>query len=290
MSDSTQLGGATAPITPHTAGISDAASRSDLATPYGPWDRSGPLPFRLRGDDLQTVEFLLQPDQHLMCEPHAFVCARGGITGINVTWGRLLDPLLRRWAGEAAILQDIQCHARPGTVVLGAPRLGRIVRLPVTPGHGILCQRGAYMASTGDIHLSVAFTRRLSAGLFGGQGIVFQHLTGNGDVFLHGMGSVIDWTVGTNESIRVSTHHLLAFEESVGYEIQFAGGPATLLAGGQGLFLSLLHGPGRVIVQSVDPNAIAAYRRGSMRSAGAPASHGLSSRSSAQNEQTISDT
>ncbi len=242
---------------PASAPASDGPHGRDLHR-LGAWDLSGPIPFRIRGDDLQTVEFLLTPGQRIHCEPHAFVCSRGGITNIGVSWGNsLLDPLRRLWSGEAAIQHSITCHGREGTVVLGAPQIGRVVRLRVRPGRGIVCQRGAYMAHTGTIRMSVAITRRLSAGVFGGQGLVFQHLSGDGDVFLHGVGSVIDWTAAAGEAVRVSTNNALAWEDSIGYKVQFAGGPLTLLFSGQGFFLSQLEGPGRIVIQSVDRHAFA---------------------------------
>lgn len=218
-----------------------------------PWYTDGPIPFRILGEDIQEVEFLLRPGERVVLQPNTFVVAAGGVHSLGITWGRrLLDPIYRQWSGEASVLQEVVCEAEPARLVLGGQQIGRIVRMKVTPERPVICQRGAFMASTGEIDLSIAFTRRIRAGLFGGQGIVFQRITGHGDVFLHALGTINDWWVPPNQIVRVSTNNILAFDASVGYDVQFSGGLLTLMFGGEGFFLSQLEGPGRVITQSLD--------------------------------------
>jgi len=226
------------------------AKRSD-------WLTDGPVPFRVLGEDIQEVEFAMVPGQRIVLQPNTFVCGAGGIRDIGITWGRrLMDPIYRKWSGEASVLQEIVCEDRPARVILGGHHLGRIVRMRVSPACGAICQRGAFIASTGKVDLGIAFTGRVRAGLFGGQGVVFQRVTGEGDVFLHARGTVNDWIVPESEIVRVSTNNILAFDASVGYDVQFSGGALTLMFGGQGLFLSQLEGPGRVLTQSIDHDAM----------------------------------
>lgn len=222
------------------------------------WFTDGPVPFRILGEDVQEVEFLMTPGQRVVLQPNTFVVGAGGVRSLGITWGRrLLDPIYRKWSGEASILQEVVCEERPARVVLGGHHIGRVVRMKVTPETGVICQRGAFIASTGEVDLGVAFTRRLRAGIFGGQGIVFQRVTGQGDVFLHARGTVNDWILDEGEIAPVSTNNILAFDASVGYDLQFSGGLMTLMFGGQGFFLSQLQGPGRIITQSIDHDAMA---------------------------------
>lgn len=221
-----------------------------------PWFTDGPVPFRILGEDVQEVEFVLEPGQRITLQPNTFVCAAGGVSSLGITWGRrLMDPFYRRWSGEAAVLQEILCEHEPARVVLGAQQIGRIIRMKVTPDRGVIAQRGAFIAATGSVDLGIAFTSRLRAGLFGRQGIVFQRITGEGDVFLHALGTVNDWVLPPGKIARVSTNNILAFDASVGYDVQFSGGALTLLFGGQGFFLSQLEGPGRIVIQSIDHDA-----------------------------------
>lgn len=227
------------------------------------WNTDSPVPYRIRGADIQAVEFFLRPGQSVIAEPGTFLCSAGGIEGININWGkRLIDPLIRKWSGESSILQEFVCS--PGSnasLILGAPQVGQVVRMRVCPGRSVICQRGAFIAASGDIQLGLAFTRRVRAGLFGGQGILFQRLdapsgTAGGDVFLHGLGFVVDRHLASHTLMRVSTNNILAFEDTVGYDVQLSGGFLTLVLGGQGAFLSQLEGPGRVLVQSIDHDAL----------------------------------
>src|SRR5690606_23327766 len=106
-----------------------------------------------------------------------------------VEWGNsLFDPIRRAWAGENATLQEIRCEKAPGRVVIGSSLPGRIVHVELDGKKSIFCDRGAYLAHTGDIKISVGFTRRLRAGFLGGNGFVMQRITGYGDVFLHALG------------------------------------------------------------------------------------------------------
>jgi uncharacterized protein (AIM24 family) len=220
------------------------------------WIMNGPVPFRIRGSDIQTAEFSLAPGDRITLQPHCFLLGAGGVRDINVNFGtRLRDPILRIWSGESGVLQEIVCEGEPGVVVLGAPQLGRIIRLPIRDGRSLICQRGAFIASTGQIDISVAITGRVRAGLFGGSGAVFQRLTGHGDVFLHSRGSVIDWRIPESRVVRVSTHNILAFEDTIGYDVQLSGSMFSLMFNKQGLFLSQLEGPGRILVQSMSIEA-----------------------------------
>lgn len=227
------------------------------------WYADGPVPFRYWGEDVQSLELLMLPGQRVIAQPGAFICGAGGFAGIDISFGRrFMDPFYRKWSGEEAVLQQIRCDGSPGRVLLGAPKFGRIVRLPVRPDCSILCQRGAFIASTGDVDLGVAFTRRIRAGVFGGSGVVFQRASGSGDVFLHALGSYIDWVLPPDKIARISTSNILAFEDSVGYDVQSSGGFLALMFGGEGMFLSQLEGPGRVIVQSINPEAAAGVKPG----------------------------
>jgi uncharacterized protein (AIM24 family) len=93
--------------------------------------------------------------------------------------------------------------------------------------------------------------RRLGAGLLGGEGFILQKLTGPGLVFVHAGGDHVDFTLAPGETLQVQTGHLVAFEPSVNYDIQMVGSIRTALFGGEGLFLTTLTGPGRVILQSM---------------------------------------
>ncbi len=101
------------------------------------------------------------------------------------------------------------------------------------------------------MQLSVALVKRLGAGFFGGEGFILERLTGPGKVFIHGGGDFVEFSLNMGQTLQVNTGCIVAFDESVSYDIQMVGGIKTAIFGGEGLFLATLTGPGRVIVQSM---------------------------------------
>jgi uncharacterized protein (AIM24 family) len=102
-----------------------------------------------------------------------------------------------------------------------------------------------------SVQLNVALVKRLGAGLFGGEGFILEKLTGPGKVFIHGGGDFVEFNLNIGEQLQVSTGCIVAFDDTVTYDIQVAGGIKTALFGGEGFFLATLTGPGRVIIQSL---------------------------------------
>lgn len=227
--------------------------------PFSDRTNDGRVPFRLRGKDLQALEFDMLPGDKIYAQPGSFISAVGGIK-LDVEWGKsLLDPFRRMWSGEKATLQEIVCDGAPGRVVVGAAMVGRIVHIPLDGTRAIFCDRGAYLAHTGDIEISIGITKKIRTGLFGGNGFIMQRISGYGDVFLHALGSVIPMRLKSNGEAIVNTRNLLAFDDSVSYDITLSGGPFTMWFGGQGIFLAKLKGPGRVIAHSIDHHAFVKY-------------------------------
>ena len=112
----------------------------------------------------------------------------------------------------------------------------------------------------------MAFVKKLGAGLFGGEGFILERLTGPGLVFVHAGGDFVEFTLAPGEGLQVETGCIVAFDESVDYDIQFVGGIKTAIFGGEGLFLATLTGPGKVVLQSMTlqkmRRELAPHRRG----------------------------
>ena len=105
--------------------------------------------------------------------------------------------------------------------------------------------------------MEIAFTKRLGAGLFGGEGFILQRLEGDGLAFVHGGGTIIEKDLAAGENLRVDTGCLVAFAPTVDYDIKFVGGFKNALFGGEGLFLASLRGPGKVYLQSLPLSRLA---------------------------------
>lgn len=118
-------------------------------------------------------------------------------------------------------------------------------------GQSILAQRDSFLFAQSTVQLNIALVKKLGAGFLGGEGFILEKLTGPGSVFIHGGGDFIEFQLGPGEQLQVDTGCIVAFDESVSYDIQIAGGIRTAIFGGEGLFLATLTGPGRAIVQSM---------------------------------------
>lgn len=105
--------------------------------------------------------------------------------------------------------------------------------------------------------ISIAFQKRLGAGLFGGEGFIMQRLSGDGWAFVHAGGTLYERSLGPGELLRVDTGCIVGFQPSIDYDIQFVGGIKTALFGGEGLFFATLRGPGKVWLQSLPLSRLA---------------------------------
>jgi uncharacterized protein (TIGR00266 family) len=211
---------------------------------------SSTLDYRIEGDDFQALFVRLQPGATMRAEPGSFMFMEPGIEMDTSTGGGLMAGLKRAIGGESFFITTFSNQgSRPSTVAFAAAYPGKMLVLDMSKGT-VLCQRDAFLCSTDDVDVSVAFTRKLGAGFFGGEGFILQKLQGTGQAFLHAGGYIIERQLAAGEELRVDTGCLVAFEESVDYDIQMIRGIKTMLFGGEGLFYALLRGPGKIWLQT----------------------------------------
>jgi len=211
------------------------------------------IEYELVGDALQAVIVELDPDEAVQAEAGAMLYMEPGIEMNTGTGGGLFKGLKRILVGESFFITTFK-HGGSGKshVSFAAPYPGKIIPIDLgRQGGSILCQKDAFLCAAYGIDISVAFTKKLGAGIFGGEGFILQKLTGDGMTFMHAGGTIIEKTLAAGETLRVDTGCLVAFAESVDYDIQFVGGFKNALFGGEGLFLATLTGPGLVYLQTL---------------------------------------
>jgi uncharacterized protein (TIGR00266 family) len=165
--------------------------------------------------------------------------------------GGFLGGLKRKiLAGESFFLTFFRSHTPSARVAFAGPYPGKIMRMPLA-NSAVICQRDAFLCAAGPIDINIAFTKRLGAGFFGGEGFILQKLEGSGEAFIHSGGTIIEMTLKPGEKLRVDTGCLVAFDPTVDYDIQFVGGIKTAIFGGEGLFFATMTGPGRVWIQTL---------------------------------------
>jgi uncharacterized protein (TIGR00266 family) len=171
--------------------------------------------------------------------------------------GGLFDKLLgagkRILAGESFFITLFANESqRRRDVAFAAPYPGKIQPLELREWGGtVIAQKDSFLCAARGVEVSVTFNRRIGAGFFGGEGFILQKLSGDGLAFLHACGTLVSMTLAPGEVLRVDTGCLVAFQQSVTYDIQMVPGVKTALFGGEGLFLVQLTGPGKVILQTL---------------------------------------
>ncbi len=211
------------------------------------------IDYTIYGDDMQIVEVELDPGEGIRAEAGAMMYMDEGIEMQTSTGGGIFKGFKRMITGESFFITTFLYNGKgKGHVAFGAPYPGKIIPLELdTLGGRFLCQKDAFLCAARGIEIEIAFTKKIGAGLFGGEGFILQRLEGDGMAFVHAGGTIIQKNLLSGERLRVDTGCLVAFSPSVNYNIQFVGGFKNALFGGEGIFFATLTGPGTVYLQSL---------------------------------------
>jgi uncharacterized protein (TIGR00266 family) len=214
-----------------------------------------PLDYKVQGDNLQVVRLFLKPGQEVYAEAGKMLYKTPAIAWETRMQGTSLGEKLwgafkRKLMGESLFLTYFRAN-QPGEVAFAGSYPGRIQAFDLRPGQNVIVQRDGFLAAQNTVQLNIALVRKLGSGFFGGEGFILQKLTGPGLAFIHAGGDFVEFDLKPGEMLQVDTGCIVAFDESVHYDIQFVGGIKTAIFGGEGLFLATLTGPGHVIVQSM---------------------------------------
>jgi uncharacterized protein (TIGR00266 family) len=165
--------------------------------------------------------------------------------------GGLGRALGRMFAGEALFLNRYTAQGGPGMIAFSSKFPGDIKAFDIRPGREIIVQKGGFLAAESSIDLSIHFQQRLSTGFFGGEGFIMQKLSGSGTAFVELDGHVIAYDLAPGQAIVVDTGHLAAMEASCNMEVRTVQGAKNIFFGGEGLFHTVITGPGRVWLQTM---------------------------------------
>lgn len=217
------------------------------------------IDYRIIGDDMQIVEVELDPAESVRAEAGAMMYMDDGIIMQTSTDGGAFKGFKRMLTGESFFITTFyNGGASKKHMAFSAPYPGKIIPLDLSAlGGNFLCQKDAFLCAANGIDIEIAFTKKLGAGFFGGEGFILQRLVGNGMAFVHAGGTIIQKNLMPGETLKVDTGCLVAFSPGVDYDIQFVGGFKNALFGGEGLFLAKLTGPGIVYLQSLPLSRLA---------------------------------
>lgn len=213
------------------------------------------MQYTITGSNLQFVNAQIEPGEVLQSQAGAMVSMSGNVNMKSKMEGGLLSGLKRSLSGSSFMLVNYTAEGGPGMVNLAGNAPGKILDIDVGKGTW-LCQKTAFLCCQNSVNLDMAFQKKLGSIFFGGEGLVLQKLSGSGMAFIHACGdfNIVDLAPG--QVLKVSTSNAVAWEESVKYDISSIGIKNALFSG-EGLFVTTLTGPGKVVIQSMTLNDLA---------------------------------
>ncbi|WP_321508376.1 TIGR00266 family protein [uncultured Methanoregula sp.] len=216
------------------------------------------MKFEIIGDNLQMAKVDLDAGEGIYAEAGSMVNMSGSMTMDSQLKGGIISGLKRAVTGESIFLTRFTSRDAAGFASFAGTMPGKIFTVRVVPGDEFIAQKASFLCCEEGVELDIAFTAKIPAGLFGGSGFILQRMTGEGTVILHCCGDIIEKTLLPGEVVKVQTGLVVGFEDTVSYDITLAGGISTALFGGEGLFVTTLTGPGKVVLQSMNLAKIAA--------------------------------
>ncbi|HEX2852191.1 MAG TPA: TIGR00266 family protein [Opitutaceae bacterium] len=221
------------------------------------------IDYKIHGDDMQFVEIELDPQEAVVAEAGGMMFMDQDIAMETIFgdgsqknsgfMGALLGAGKRLLTGESLFMTVFQNQGSgKKRVAFGAPYPGKIIPVHLRElGGELITQKDSFLCAAKGVSISIAFQKKLGAGLFGGEGFIMQRLTGDGWAFIHAGGTLFERTLAPGEVLRVDTGCIVGFQPTVDYDIQLVGGVKTALFGGEGLFFATLRGPGKIWLQSL---------------------------------------
>lgn len=221
------------------------------------------IDYRIIGESIQVVEVALDPQETVIAEAGAMVYMEEGITfstkmgdGSDANQsllGKLFSAGTRMLTGESLFMTHFT-HQGAGRAKVGfsAPYPGTVIPLDLSQmkGNQVIVQKDAFLCAALGTKISITFNKRIGSGLVGGEGFILQKLQGDGLAFIHSGGTLIEKELN-NETLRIDTGCVVAYEPTLDFDVQRSGGLRSMLFGGEGIFLSTLSGTGKVWLQSM---------------------------------------
>lgn len=229
------------------------------------------IDYKIYGEEMQYVEVELDPGETAIAEPGAFMMMEDGIQMQTIfgdgsqqqqnsgLLGKLFSAGKRVLAGENLFVTAFtNVGVGKKHVSFASPYPGKIIALDLAKlDNKIICQKDAFLCAAKGVGIGIEFQRRLGTGLFGGEGFIMEKLEGDGMAFMHAGGHVLEKYLVPGEILKVDTGSLVAFTQTVDYNIEMVKGIRNAIFGGEGLFFATLRGPGKVWIQTLPISRLA---------------------------------
>ena len=216
--------------------------------------------YNIEGDSLPIVEVNLDPNETIVTQGGGMIWMSPNLK-METSSGGLGKAFSRMFSGESIFQNRYTAMGGPGFITLASSFPGSILKFDISPNAPIVVQKSGFLASSAGVELSIFFNKKFGAGLFGGEGFIMQKLSGQGIAFVEIDGYCKQYTLGAGQQLIVDTGNLAAMDATCSISIQKVPGVKNMLLGGEGLFNTVVTGPGRVFLQSHPISTVAAAIR-----------------------------
>ena len=206
--------------------------------------------YEIKGGSFPVVICYLENGETMITE-RGSMCWMSPNMQMETKGGGLGKMFSKAFSGESMFQNHYTARGGNGMIAFNSSFPGEIKHVEIAPGQEMIVQKSAFLAAEAGVELSVYFQKKLGAGLFGGEGFIMQRLSGNGTAFVEIDGDLMEYHLKPGQKIVVDTGNVAGFEPSVQMDIQTVSGTKNILFGGEGIFNTVLTGPGRVWLQTM---------------------------------------
>lgn len=215
--------------------------------------------YEIKGGSFPVVVCYLNSGEQMITEKGSMVWMSPNMQ-METRGGGLGRMFSKAFSGES-MFQNIYTAKGDGMITFGSSFPGQIKAITIAPGQEMILQKSAFLAAETGVELSIHFNQKLGTGFFGGEGFIMQRLSGSGIAFVEIDGELVEYDLQPGQQIVVDTGNVAGFEAGVQMEIRQVPGLKNKLLGGEGLFNTVLTGPGRVWLQTMPICNVAASIR-----------------------------
>lgn len=206
--------------------------------------------YEIVGKTVPAVEVTLNKGESMYSQKGGMAWQTEGISMATNARGGVMKSLGRMFAGESLFMNTYTSNVDGAKIAFATTVPGDVIPINLNEHNGFTIQKNSFLCAEPNVEMSIALTKKFSAGLFGGEGFILQKAQGSGMLFLEVDGDPIERVLAPGEVLKVDTGNVVGFENTVSYEIETVKGLGNIFLGGEGLFLTKLTGPGKVIVQT----------------------------------------
>lgn len=214
--------------------------------------------YEIKGETLPVVVCYLEDGEVMLTERGSMSWMSPNMKMETTSNGGIGKALGRMFAGEALFQNRYTATGGNGMIAFASSFPGQIRAWDIAPGNEIIVQKSGFLAAESGVELSVFFQKKLGAGFFGGEGFIMQKLSGQGTAFLEFDGHVVEYDLQPGQQIVIDTGYLAAMDATCSMEIKTVPGLKNMVFGGEGVFNTLITGPGRVWLQTMPISGVAA--------------------------------